>query len=238
MAVVYQKRSANAKKRRLLRLGMALCALAPAALSVWYAALWAVRRTPPAPALGVCALAAAAAGALAAPKLYARAAVLTSGLDGERRAATALRALPNACRVLMNPVYHVHGQTMELDAVVIAKSGVFVVEAKNHAGVITGKPDAEWWSQKKSRGAKSMKNPLTQLERQLRLTRQLLDDAGVHCPLCGYVFFADPGTRVSVRDARIYTDAAALRRAIQNAPVPRPPVDVRAVTKLLEQACE
>ena len=29
----------------------------------------------------------------------------------------------------------------------MGKNGVFIVETKNHAGVITGKTDAEWWSQ-------------------------------------------------------------------------------------------
>ena len=158
MAVLHKKRNANTKKRARLMLGMAACVLAPTALAVWYLTALLAKRQPPA-ALAYGALAAAAAGALCFRVLYTRSAVLKSGIDGERQAAAALRALPYAYHVLVNPVFRVRGKVMELDAVVVGKNGVFIVETKNHAGVITGKTDAEWWSQVKRRGAKTMKNP-------------------------------------------------------------------------------
>ena len=156
MAVLHKKRNANTKKRARLMLGMAACVFAPTALAVWYLAALLAKRQPPA-ALAYGALAAAAAGALCFRVLYTRSAVLKSGIDGERQAAAALRALPYAYHVLVNPVFRVRGKVMELDAVVVGKNGVFIVETKNHAGVITGKTDAEWWSQVKRRGAKTMK---------------------------------------------------------------------------------
>ena len=91
---------------------------------------------------------------------------------------------------------------------------MFIVETKNHAGVITGKTDAEWWSQVKRRGAKTMKNPLLQAERQHKLMEQLLADAKQACPVHSFVYFANKNARVGVRDARIYTDETSLRRAI------------------------
>ena len=81
-------------------------------------------------ALAYGALAAAAAGALCFRVLYTRSAVLKSGIDGERQAAAALRALPYAYHVLVNPVFRVRGKVMELDAVVVGKNGVFIVETK------------------------------------------------------------------------------------------------------------
>ena len=168
-----------------------------------------------------------------------RAAILQSGLSGERKTVSILRTLPNEYHILVNPVLTARGQMAELDAAVIGKNGVFIVETKNHTGVITGKTDAEWRSQKKRNGAKSMKNPLLQLERQHRVVTRVLSDAGLGgCPVRSYVCFANPNARVNVRDERSYTNADALRRAIRNAPRPFGAVDVRKVLAALEDACE
>ena len=237
MAFVHKKRNANARRRVLFKLGAFGCTLLPCALAVWYIALLLAKKEPPA-AMGCAVLAAAAACALAVRWMRTRAAILQSGLSGERKTVSILRTLPNEYHILMNPVLSARGLMAELDAAVIGKNGVFIVETKNHTGVITGKTDAEWWSQKKRNGAKSMKNPLLQLERQHRVVTRVLAEAGIDCPVRSYVCFANPNARVGVRDERIYTDAAALRRAIQNAPRPAPPVDVRRVRAALEDACE
>ena len=102
MAVLHKKRNANTKKRARLMLGMAACVFAPTALAVWYLTALLAKRQPPA-ALAYGALAAAAAGALCFRVLYTRSAVLKSGIDGERQAAAALRALPYAYHVLRKP---------------------------------------------------------------------------------------------------------------------------------------
>ena len=237
MAFVHKKRNANVRRRVLFKLGAAGCALLPCVLIVWYIALLLAKKQPPA-AMGCAVAAAAAVCALAARWMRTRAAILQSGLSGERKTVSILRTLPNEYHILVNPVLTARGQMAELDAAVIGKNGVFIVETKNHTGVITGKTDAEWWSQKKRNGAKSMKNPLLQLERQHRVVTRVLSEAGINCPVRSYVCFANPNARVGVRDERIYTDAAALRRAIQNAPRPFSAVDVRRVREALEDACE
>lgn len=237
MAFVHKRRNANARRRMLLKLGVAGCALLPCALAVWYIVLMLAKKQPSA-ALGCAVPAAAAVCAPAAHRMHTRAAILQSGLSGERKTVSLLRTLPNEYHILVNPVLTVRGQTAELDAAVIGKNGVFIVETKNHTGVITGKTDAEWWSQKKRSGAKSIKNPLLQLERQHRVVTRVLSEAGISCPVRSIVCFANPNARVGVRDERIYTDAGALRRAIRNAPRPDPPADVRQVRTALEEACE
>lgn len=236
MAFVHKKRNANTRRRMLFRLGAAGCALLPGALIVWYIALLLTQKQPPA-ALGCAVVAAAAVCALAARWMRTRAAVLQSGLSGEYKTVSILRTLPNEYHILVNPVLTVRGQTAELDAVAIGKNGVFIVETKNHTGVITGKTDAEWWSQKKRNGGKSMKNPLLQIERQHRAVTRVLSEAGLSCPVRSFVCFANPNVRVNVRDERIYTDADALCRAIRNAPRPFPAVDARRVLAALEDAC-
>ena len=236
MAFVHKKRNANVRRRVLFKLGAAGCTLLPCALAVWYIALLLAKKQPPA-AMGCAVLATGAVCALAVRWMRKRAAILQSGLSGERKTVSILRTLPNEYHILVNPVLTVRGQTAELDAVVIGKNGVFIVETKNHTGVITGKTDAEWWSQKKRSGAQSMKNPLLQLERQHRVVTRVLSEAGISCPVRSFVCFANPNARVGVRDERIYTDAGALRRAIQGAPRPFSPVDVRQVRAALEDAC-
>lgn len=238
MAFVHKKRNANVRRRVLFKLGAAGCTLLPCALAVWYIALLLTKKEPPA-SMGCVVLMVAGVCALAVRWMRTRAAVLQSGLSGERRTVPILRTLPNEYHILVNPVLTVRGQTAELDAVAIGKNGVFIVETKNHTGVITGKTDAEWWSQKKRSGAKSMKNPLLQLERQHRVVTRALADAGLGgCPVRAYVCFANPNARVNVRDERIYVNPDALRRAIRNAPRPFSSVDVRQVLAALEDACE
>ncbi|MFQ8833375.1 MAG: nuclease-related domain-containing protein [Ruthenibacterium lactatiformans] len=229
MAVLHKKRNANTKKRARLMLG-SLCL--PTALAV-VSDSSAGKRQPHALAMSA---GCGRGGRTVLHVLYTRSAVLKSGIDGERQAAAALRALPYAYHVLVNPVFRVRGKVMELDAVVVGKNGVFIVETKNHAGVITGKTDAEWWSQVKRRGAKTMKNPLLQAERQHKLMEQLLADAKQACPVHSFVYFANKNARVGVRDARIYTDetGAAPFRAHRA----RRPVDAAWLAALLEQACE
>ena len=55
-------------------------------------------------------------------------------------------ALPYSYHVVSNPVYYINGRKAELDAVVIGKNGVCIVGPKT-TGVITGRPQDEWWSQ-------------------------------------------------------------------------------------------
>lgn len=231
MAIVHKNRNANRAKRLRVRLAQAACALIPAALAcAWAAGLaaHAERRW-----LLYAALAAAAAGAAAAGWLRAQGGMLESGIEGEQQAVAALRGLPYEYHVVANPVYTVHGRTAELDAIVVGRTGVCIVETKSHSGVITGRPGDEWWTQTKRSGVKHMKNPLLQVERQREIVEALLRDAGCPCGVRTLVFFSNKNARVSVRDARICTGAEFLCREVKAGRASLSPAQVGKVVDAL-----
>ena len=231
MAVLHKKRNANTTKRALVRLGQGVCVLCPAVLALaWGAA--AVQGKAAWPLL-YAALGAAVAGAVCWRVLRARAGILQSGIEGERHAVAVLKGLPYEYHVVANPVYHVGGRTAELDAVVVSANGVCIVETKSHAGVITGKPGDEWWTQTKRGGVKHMKNPLLQIQRQQEILQALLRQAGLACPVRAVVFFSNKNARVSVRDGRICIGAEALCRAVRGGRAVLTPAQVQAVVKCL-----
>lgn len=235
MALVHRQRNANAALRMRMRLGEVLCALVPLGLAAWFVTRWAAEKAPSTP-LGAAVLVSAAAGVLAGRWLHRNIAMLSSGLAGEQKTQELLRGLPRGYQVLTNACFTVHDSRMELDAIVIGKNGAFIVEVKNHTGTIRGKPDAASWAQKTRFAKKRMNNPLRQLEREQRLTRRLLNDLGITCPVYGGVFFANEDVYVQVRDPRLYWNADALYRAIRSLPALRDPVDPAAICAALEDA--
>ena len=235
MALVHKRRNANAALRVRMMIGEVLCVLVPLALTAWFCMDWRKQKTPSLP-LACAALICAAAGALLSRWLHRRAAILSSGLAGERRAQELLRSLPRGYQVLTNACFTVHDSRMELDAIVIGRSGAFIVEVKNHTGTIKGRPEAAAWTQKTRFAKKKMNNPLHQLEREQRLTRQLLHTLHIACPVYGGVFFANEDVYVQVRDPRIYWDPSALARASRSLPALSDPVDPAAVCAALQRA--
>lgn len=237
MALVHKQRNANAALRVRLRLYEALCILVPLALLVWFLLRWYTQKAPSIP-LACAALAAAAAGALLTRWLRRRTAILSSGLAGEHRAQELLRTLPRGYQVLTNARFTVRDSRMELDAIVISRSGAFIVEVKNHTGAITGRPDADTWTQKTRFGQKKMPNPLRQLEREQRLTRQLLQTLNISCPVYGGIFFSNANAAVRVRDPRLYWTPSALIHAIRSLPTPPSPISPAAVCAALQAAAQ
>jgi hypothetical protein len=152
---------------------------------------------------------------------------------GERQAVHALKGLPYDYHVIVNPVYQIKGRTAELDAVVVGRSGVCIVETKSHAGVITGKPTDEWWTQAKRSGVKHMKNPLLQIQRQQEIVQAVLREAGLSCPVRAVVYFSNSNARVSVRDDRIYVGSQALLRAVRSKDAVLSPAQVQQTVKCL-----
>ena len=228
MAKVITKHNKNTDKTLLCFVGVLLCLAAP------FGVFAAANMLPTAYRIGAAALTALAA-VLIAMHLSKTIGVLKSGLAGERAVAKLLTSLPEDCTVVANPVYVVDGKTMELDAVVVSKNGVFIVETKNHAGDIEGSTKAQNWRQTRlAKGGvpftKEMKNPLLQLERQQRLLSKML---GV--PVEGCVYFANRYAKVHVDSERICTTSAALLRAAKKGGGKLSADEQKQIVRLLRQ---
>ena len=230
MAKVYKQINPNRLRRRGMRAGAAVCALAAAAC---VACACVFRRE-----IFLLLCLTAALGFLAW-KLAGRAAVLQSGLAGEEAAAKALAGLPASYTVLCNVPVQVGGRRTELDAVAVGPGGVFIVEVKNHAGSIIGEADAPQWRQTRAgKGGrpinKMMANPLVQNRRQVELTRRLLEGEGVRCPVTGCVYFANSYITVHVRGAAsVFTSAREMCRAIEKTPRAVSPAEAQRAVRAL-----
>ena len=75
--------------------------------------------------------------------------ILVSGINGERIAAKVLAALPDSYTVFQDVEVTYDGKVSEIDNIVVGKSGVFIVEVKNHNGNITGDCEDTYWIQHK-----------------------------------------------------------------------------------------
>lgn len=120
-----------------------------------------------------------------------RASILKSGLDGEEYTQDLLMKLPNAYSVLSTVFLEVEGQHAEIDLLVVSPYGLFVIEVKNHSGIIYGKKSQNTWRQEKLKETKYLKNPLKQLGREIRLLDRTLKTFGIHVPIHGCVYFAN-----------------------------------------------
>ncbi|WP_054768442.1 nuclease-related domain-containing protein [Lysinibacillus parviboronicapiens] len=89
---------------------------------------------------------------------------VTAGLAGEDRALEVLRNLPATYSIFPDIQIVVDGRTSQLDTIVVGPTGIFVVEVKNHAGVITGHTNEQQLLQIKHDGyKKTIYNPVKQV---------------------------------------------------------------------------
>ncbi len=118
--------------------------------------------------------------------------ILQSGLQGEGKALKLLKQLPKEYVVLANPVLRSRVGLAELDYLIIGDNGVFIVEVKNHGGIIIGDKQYEMWMQKKTtkkgnQYTNHFKNPLLQVKRHQRIVESITNIKDINC----YVYFTN-----------------------------------------------
>lgn len=131
--------------------------------------------------------------------------ILQSGVRGEETTLKILQKLPKDFTILTNPVILNRGVSMELDFVVIGKNGVFIVESKNHRGIITGKTSKTNWKQVKHGKndkvyEKEITNPVKQSYRQCRRMEELFKDFDITANVYPVLYFVDNRTELKIHD--------------------------------------
>lgn len=85
--------------------------------------------------------------------------ILASGVSGENRVFDTLRQLPNEYVVATNVPVSYGENHSEVDALVMSPYGMYVVEVKNHKGLIEGDCSDRVWKQYKNNGfERTMRN--------------------------------------------------------------------------------
>lgn len=158
---------------------------------------------------------------------------LNAGLEGEKRAQDILRHLSNRYTVIHNLQIEFEGKHSEVDSLVISQQGVFIVEVKNHVGVITGNAKDETWVQDHHGNKRDMKNPLKQLNYQRYIVSSILKENGIYILVDGCILM--PSAQfVYVDSHKIVMNEDDLLKMIQSKKTILSKEDMNRIIKVLK----
>lgn len=122
--------------------------------------------------------------------------ILISGIHGERNATNLLVTLPDDYTVFQNVILTYDDRKSEIDNIVVGKSGVFIIEVKNHNGHIVGDFNDKYWIQHKmGRGGTPYENtlysPAKQVGTHIYRLANYLKQSGINIYIEGMVYFTN-----------------------------------------------
>lgn len=128
---------------------------------------------------------------------------MKAGAAGETNLLAELRKLPGDYHVFTNYIIRQNSRYDEVDFIVVGGNGVFVIEAKNHVGRISGKAhDAKWRQEKfKARGKivhKKMANPIKQTKAHLFNVTKIIRAGGFHTGISALLVFTNPHVYLTI----------------------------------------
>ncbi|MFY0517623.1 nuclease-related domain-containing protein [Lysinibacillus sp. UGB7] len=124
---------------------------------------------------------------------------VTAGLAGEDKALQILGNLPATFSVFPDIQLVVDGRTSQLDTIIVGPTGIFVVEVKNHSGIIEGNTSERELLQFKRDGhKKTMYNPVKQVATHTYRLHRYLCQHGLDLWIQGTVYFANDTARIEV----------------------------------------
>lgn len=171
--------------------------------------------------------------------------VIRAGADGEAETLRLLRKLPADWTVIPDAVIEYRGHRSQTDYILIAPTGVLILEAKNVSGKVTGRAENRELSQyKPSRGGrpaeqKRMYNPLLQVKGHQTTLQNILRAAGLSVPVRTAVYFANPNAEVHIDGAvNVFTvhDSQSLDQSMRRLLGNGEKVDTAAVIRAVKQS--
>lgn len=129
---------------------------------------------------------------------------LGAGRRGEKRVASLLgRRLCDETLILNDLLIKSGPLTSQIDHLVVAPNGLFVVETKNWSGRITGAEEDDSWIRHRDGRDQKISNPVLQVHRHVRTLRSFLSGAGVDCPdIQALVVGACPAGEFDIKNAK------------------------------------
>ncbi len=129
---------------------------------------------------------------------------IAGGRRGEQKMAEILAERLADDHVILNDLELriAHGRA-QIDHLVIAPSGIYVVESKFWAGQLSGDANDAQWTQTKSNGAaRSVKSPVQQCERQRRMFITLLSSKVPEDRIHALAVFTHPGAELRIANSK------------------------------------
>jgi hypothetical protein len=140
---------------------------------------------------------------------------IEGGRRGEKKMADLLAEQLADDHVILNDLeLRIAHERAQIDHLVIAPSGIYVIESKFWAGKLTGDIHDAQWTQKKSGGStRSVKSPVQQCERQRRMFITLLSARVPEDRIHALAVFTHPATELRIANSkdRVFTTREAIR---------------------------
>lgn len=132
-----------------------------------------------------------------------KARILKPGFVGEEKMLSVLKKMPRNYCVIPDLKLRVGDKTCNTDAIIVCKNGVYIVESKNYAGIISGNADdTHLCQEKKIKGGKTVfkrfYNPIKQVNTHCKLLKELLQRYGYSVDVKGIVLFTSNYTVLNV----------------------------------------
>ncbi|MDD2955990.1 MAG: nuclease-related domain-containing protein [Oscillospiraceae bacterium] len=157
--------------------------------------------------------------------------ILNSGLSGENRGVQLLRDLPANYTVVSDLNLQHNGYKSQIDHCVIGPNGIFLIETKNVAGMVSGERNSVNLTQsRRLKGGKMQKkeiyNPLKQTTGHARTVENILKEEGIHTSIHPMVYFSNSYIRLNVNfhrgDAFVPSKSAEMLKYIQKCKCEKP----------------
>lgn len=140
---------------------------------------------------------------------------LEGGRRGERKIASLLAERLADDHVILNDLeFRIGLDRCQIDHLVIAPSGIYVIESKYWGGTLTGDAGDTQWTQRRANGAtKMVKSPVLQVERQRRMFITVLTDPVPDDRIFALAVFSHPKVKLNItrRENRAFHFAEAIR---------------------------
>ncbi len=140
---------------------------------------------------------------------------LEGGRRGERKMADLLAEQLADDHVILNDLeFRIAHERCQIDHLVIAPAGIYVIESKYWAGTLAGDAnDAQWTQRKSNRSTQSVKSPVQQCERQRRMFIALLSARVPEDRIYALAVFTHPSVDLRIAHAkdRVFTTREAVR---------------------------
>ena len=129
---------------------------------------------------------------------------IEGGRRGERKMADILAEQLADDHVILNDLeFRIAHERCQIDHLVIAPSGIYVIESKFWAGTLSGDIHDAQWSQRKSNGpVRSVKSPVQQCERQRRMFITLLASKVPEDRIHALAVFTHPAVKLQIANSK------------------------------------
>lgn len=136
------------------------------------------------------------------------------GKASEKRVCRKLERLPKGYIVFNDLLFESNGKSVQIDHLVVAPYGIFVIETKGYSGWIFGSEDGQYWTKSVYGHKYKFYNPILQNAGHIRFIVHLLKEIGINDCFFSVIVFNNEAT-LKVRSGKsIVINRSLLKSAI------------------------